>query len=139
MDKWNNIVIICIREDNMLEKIYNFTQKDKEDVESMSACGMSIKDIAIIKNIPISVLKQNFINDIKRGRAIGKYKVMLASYIAATEDRNPTMLMFLCKAKYDVNDEVKKVKDKSVNLEKFKFSIDANESSKMYTELIKGK
>lgn len=123
----------------MLEKIYNFSQKDREDVESMSACGMSIKDIAIIKNINVSVLKSHFLKEIKRGRAIGKYKVMLASYIAATEDRNSAMLMFLCKAKYDVNDEKKHVKKRSVNIDKFKFSIDANESSKMYTELIKGK
>ncbi len=73
------------------------TKKDRLEIESMAAIGMTQKQIAAIKNICVDILRKNAHTDWLRGKAKSIAALARTAFDMALNQRDRTMLIFLLK------------------------------------------
>jgi hypothetical protein len=120
-----------------------FSEKDANEIIHMAKIGLTISDIADIKQTSISSITRNFKDKMKKARKTGIGKVYETAFNLATSGKCPAMTMFYLKTRagwrekerVDIHvTEEKKKKPKKRD----KLPLDANKASKIYREFMRG-
>ncbi len=75
------------------------TEENRKMVKALSSYGIKHEDIATEIGIHDDTLRKYYAAELARGAARSKSSIAKTAYQIAVEDRNPTMVIFLCKTR----------------------------------------
>jgi IS30 family transposase len=86
---------------------FRATEKQREEVKSMAACGMRQDEIATLLNIAPNTLRKHFRSELDRGALEANAAVMKSLYQLATSGKNASAAIFWAKTRCGMGEKPK--------------------------------
>lgn len=86
---------------------FRATEKQREEVKGMVACGMRQEDIAMLLNIAPNTLRKHFKSELDRGALEANAAVMKSLYQLAISGKNASAAIFWAKTRCGMRERAK--------------------------------
>lgn len=118
----------------------DITNKDRKEIIELAKFGLRNTDIAVIKKIPISVLKRNCQDELTQGRITARSEVIKTAHTMAKSGDCPALTIFYLKTQCGWREKEKKEPEKIQDNKTINVTIskDPNEAAKAYQQIMNG-